>query len=225
LHVDGSFDAVIDGESVAGVFVGPTTPGDATVQLSTADGVSLSLSFRSALAASSPAQAVADVAPSAGRAAQSLVAPWMASTEGMCGATGGTWRDDDADPETGLYCACADDRAYMPSRGGCVARRDADDPERIPVSDAARARAGTFAGTRRLHSIELASDGHYVATVDGVDEKGTWWDAPDLGTGGDSVTIACTSPTHAFVASLGADATLTVRWPSGDTESLGRQSP
>ncbi len=44
--------------------------------------------------------------------------------ESLCDASGGAWADDDADPTTGLYCACpvnlTPPEAYIPSAGGCV---------------------------------------------------------------------------------------------------------
>ena len=40
-------------------------------------------------------------------------------SEAMCEASGGTWRDDDADT-AGLYCSCALGRKYIPSAGGCT---------------------------------------------------------------------------------------------------------
>ena len=46
--------------------------------------------------------------------------------ESVCDASGGAWTDDDADAATGLYCLCAHDEAYVPSRGGCVSLENID---------------------------------------------------------------------------------------------------
>lgn len=40
--------------------------------------------------------------------------------ESICDSSGGTWADDDADPLTGLYCACPQSQVYIPGEGGCV---------------------------------------------------------------------------------------------------------
>jgi hypothetical protein len=53
-------------------------------------------------------------------AAEHLISSTQASTEAMCEASGGTWRDDDRDPATGLDCTCASGSRYIPSEGGCT---------------------------------------------------------------------------------------------------------
>jgi hypothetical protein len=42
--------------------------------------------------------------------------------EQMCDGTGGHWRDDDANPYTGLYCDCAADHYWNAAAGGCIPR-------------------------------------------------------------------------------------------------------
>jgi hypothetical protein len=222
LHVDGTFDATVDGADVHGTYRGPATPGSAAVVLSLDDGSTVDVAFRAAYAPALPPRALADVTRP-GQRVQTLVAPWIADDEGMCDATHGTWHGDGPDPATGLRCRCDDERVYLPSRGGCVAPRDGEDPPRIPVSDVARSHAGIFEGTGRLSSITLATDGRYRATVDGVDEEGTWWNWESPGVDEGSVTIACTSASHAFSAAFEGDSTLTVHLGSDATESLRRR--
>ena len=42
------------------------------------------------------------------------------SDEELCDGSGGAWTDDDADPQTGLYCICPAPGAFIPAGGGCV---------------------------------------------------------------------------------------------------------
>jgi hypothetical protein len=43
--------------------------------------------------------------------------------EALCDGSSGQWRDDDPNPDTGLYCDCQTDRYWNPAAGGCVPRR------------------------------------------------------------------------------------------------------
>jgi hypothetical protein len=40
--------------------------------------------------------------------------------EQACDKTGGQWTDDDADPETGLFCVCAKPKTWLHANGGCA---------------------------------------------------------------------------------------------------------
>jgi hypothetical protein len=42
--------------------------------------------------------------------------------ESLCDGTGGSWRDDDANPQTGLYCDCSAGTYWNAAGGGCVNR-------------------------------------------------------------------------------------------------------
>lgn len=222
LHVDGSFDATIDGQAGHGVYAGPRTPGDATLTLRADDGRQLTASFQiTAPPAGAPSQVLAAVRLDGG-AAESLASLWVAGGEGMCSATHGTWRDDDPDPASGLLCVCAQSDVYLPSRGGCVAPRAAGDPPRLSLSDAAQRRAGDFDGSGRVEWLDLATDGTFRAKIDGQTELGTWWDASAsvLGSSAGGIAIACTSAAHALGATLGEDGTLTVRLSATERETL-----
>lgn len=225
LHVNGTFDATIDGQSTHGAYEGPTSPGDAPLSLQTADGRTFTLALRTGAPSSpiAPPQVLADLTRADGTT-ETLASPWVAGNEGMCWATYGRWQRD-PDPQTGLSCDCDRDNVYLPSRGGCVAPRGNGDPPRLPLSYEARRRAGIFDGGKRVSSITLATDGRYRATIDGQVEEGTWWDATySASSDEDSGTdIACTSALHAFAATLEEDGTLTVRWNDYDSESLYRQ--
>ena len=224
LHVDGTFDASLDGRSTSGTYAGASGAGSASVTLWTKEGETVSASFRSGTATGVPAQPFVDTIRSDG-STQTLVGPWIADNEGMCDATHGTWHDDDVDPATGLRCTCGQDEVYMPSRGGCVAPRDGSDPPRLPVSEAARDKAGIFDGSKRVASVSLATDGRYRATIDGQTEEGSWWDAQILGQAEGVVTVACTSAQHAFGAAFAKDGTLTVLLGPDASETLARRSP
>jgi hypothetical protein len=227
LHVNGTFDATIDGQSARGVYDGPASPGDVSLSLRTDDGRTFALALRAGEPSSSvaPPQVLADITRADGTT-ETLASPWVAGNEGMCWATDGRWHRD-PDPQTGLSCDCDRDDVYLPSRGGCVARRidgRDGDPPRLPLSYEARRRAGIFDGGKRISSITLATDGRYRATIDGQVEEGTWWDATylpsrDEDSGAD---IACTSALHAFAATLEQDGTLTVRWSDSESEWLRR---
>ena len=223
LHVDGTFDASLDGQGTSGTYAGATDPGKASVTLWTKDGETLNASFRSGTAPGVPAQPFVDTVRADG-SSQTLVGPWIADNEGMCDATHGTWHDDDVDSATGLRCTCGREDVYLPSRGGCVATRDGGDPPRLPVSDAAREKAGMFDGSKRVASMSLATDGKYRATIDGQAEEGTWWDAAPLTAAEGSVSIACTSALHAFGAAFAKDGTLTIVLGPDDSETLSRRS-
>lgn len=57
------------------------------------------------------------------RDGQSMVAKsehTVGPSESLCDGTGGSWTDDDVDPETGLNCVCKTGMAYVPSHGGCI---------------------------------------------------------------------------------------------------------
>ncbi len=225
VHVDGTFDAMVDGTATHGVYDGPSVPGNASLALQTADGRALTASFQvTAPAAGAPPQVQAAVALEGGTS-EALVSLWVASNEGMCSATRGTWRDDDPDPITGLLCVCERGDVYLPSRGGCVAPRSAGDPPRLPVSYGAQRRAGSFDGSGRVAWIDLAKDGTFRAKIDGQIEQGAWWDATYAAsaTADAGIAIACTSSTRAFAATLGDDGSLTARLAAGDRETLDRR--
>lgn len=40
--------------------------------------------------------------------------------ESICDDSGGTWSDDETDPNTGLFCTCNAPQVYIPAYGGCV---------------------------------------------------------------------------------------------------------
>jgi len=52
--------------------------------------------------------------------AETLSSPLPADLESLCTDSGGAWRDDDANPTTGLYCDCPKSApAWIPAKGGC----------------------------------------------------------------------------------------------------------
>jgi hypothetical protein len=220
LHADGALEATTAGATIDGIFTGSARPGHASASAQTQDGRSFTISFQSTQATDVPAQVQASIVFSDGSAsAQTLVGPWVAGNETMCDATGGTWRDDDPDPKTGLYCTCASSDVYVPSRGGCVAATTGHgDPDRRRPSDSAQDRAGSYAGTGSVSSLYLSRDGTYDATVDGRHDEGTWWDAPSLT--GSGATIDCTGAARAFRAVFQSDGTVTLHLGSGQTETL-----
>jgi hypothetical protein len=138
----------------------------------------------------------------------------------MCDASGGTWHDDDPDPQTGLFCTCSSRDVYMPSRGGCVvASSHGGDPERRPPSDSAQDRAaGTYEGTGSITSLDVSRDGTYDATIDGRRDEGTWWEEPSLT--GSGTTVDFTGAARAFRAVFTDDGAVTLQLGSGKTESL-----
>jgi hypothetical protein len=214
LHADGTMEATSAGETVDGVFSGSGRPGDATATAKTEDGRTIVISFASTPASDVPPQVQASIGT------QTLVGPWVAGSESMCDASGGTWNDDDSDPKTGLYCTCAASDVYVPSRGGCVASAAGHaDPGRRRLSDAAQDHAGSYQGTGDVSSLSLSRDGTYDATVNGRHDEGTWWDAMSLT--GSGVTIDCTGSTHAFRAVFESDGGVTLHLGSGRTETLG----
>ncbi|HEX8795041.1 MAG TPA: hypothetical protein VF765_29040 [Polyangiaceae bacterium] len=213
LHADGTMEVTGAGQTLQGNFTGSGRAGDATATAQTEDGRTIALSF----AATSPTDVPAQVQMTIG--AQTLVGPWVAGGESMCDASGGTWRDDDPDPKTGLYCTCSASDVYMPSRGGCVASTAGNaDPDRRRLSDSAQDRAGSYEGTGSISSLSLSRDGTYDVTVDGGHDAGTWWDAPSLT--GAGPTIDCTGAVHAFRLVFGSDGAVTVNLGSGHTETL-----
>jgi len=222
LHIDGSFEAVVDGQTAGGTFAGSGATRDASATLTTGDGRTFTATFRSVFPASgAPPQSFVDLASASGPST-SLASSWIAGSEAMCDATQGTWHDDDPDPATGLDCTCGEGHLYMPSRGGCVQAGGSSDPQRLPLPDDDRRRAGTYEGSHHVSSITLAADGTYDATIDGQAEHGTWWDGRTAGLlgGGGGVPIACTSARHAFSATLDDEGTVTIRWTADDRETL-----
>lgn len=212
LHADGALEATISGEALQGIFNGSGQPGDASASMRMEDGRTFAISFASTPATDVPAQVRASVG------SQTLVGPWVAGGESMCDATGGTWRDDDPDPRTGLYCTCAARDLYMPSRGGCVTPSTShDDPDRRRPADGTLDHVGSYEGTGTVSSLTLSRDGTYDATIDGRHDDGTWWDSPSL-TG--VTTIDCTGPDRAFRAMFQSDGTLTLHLGGGATETL-----
>jgi hypothetical protein len=221
LHADGTMEVTTAGETVDGVFSGSSRLGDATATAQTQDGRHFTISFASTSDTDVPSQVHASIAfPDGSGSAQTLVGPWVAGGESMCDATGGTWRDDDPDPKTSLYCTCAARDIYLPSRGGCVTQTTRnEDPDRRRPSDSAADHAGAYQGTGSVSSLSLSRDGTYDATIDGRHDEGTWWDSPSL-TG--SPTIDCTGQTRGFRAMFQSDGTVTLHLGSGTTETLAR---
>jgi hypothetical protein len=220
LHADGTLEATSGGETVDGIFRGSGRPGDASASAQTRDGRSFTISFQSTQATDVPAQVRASIAfPDRSASGQTLVGPWVAGGESMCDASGGTWRDDDPDPKTGLYCTCVARDVYIPSRGGCVESTASGhaDPDRRRLSESAQDHAGSYQGTGSVASLSLSRDGTYDATIGGQHDEGTWWDAPSL-TGG--ATIDCTGAARAFRAVFQSDGTVTLHLGSGTTEKL-----
>jgi hypothetical protein len=220
LHADGTLEATTAGETVEGIFAGSGRPGDASATAQTQDGRNFTISFQSTTATDVPAQVQAAIAFANGSAsAQTLLGLWVAGSESTCDATGGTWRDDDPDPKTGLYCICAASDIFVPSRGGCVeSTRGHADPDRRRPSDGAQEHAGSYEGTGSVSSLYLSRDGTYGATVDGRRDQGTWWDAPSLT--GSGATIDCTGAARAFRAIFASDGTVTLHLGNGETETL-----
>jgi hypothetical protein len=220
LHADGTMQVMTAVETLDGIFTGSGRPGDASANAKTQDGRSFTISFQSTPATDVPPQVQASIAfPDGSASEQTLVGPWVAGGESMCDATGGTWRDDDPDPKTGLYCTCAASDVYIPSRGGCVeSSTDHADPDRRRLSDSAQDHAGSYEGTGSVSSLYLSRDGTYDATVDGRHDEGTWWDAPSLT--GSGVTIDCTAAARAFSAIFQGDGTVTLHLGGGVTETL-----
>jgi hypothetical protein len=220
LHADGTLEASTGGETVDGIFIGSGRPGDASASAQTQDGRSFTISFQSTPATDAPAQVQATIAFHEGSAsAQTLVGLWVAGSESMCDATGGTWRDDDPDAKTGLYCICAASDVFVPSRGGCVESNGSHaDPDRRRPSDSAQDHAGSYDGIGSVSSLNVSRDGTYDATVDGRHDEGTWWDAPSLT--GSGATIDCTGAARAFRAIFQSDGTVTLHLGNGVTESL-----
>jgi hypothetical protein len=56
----------------------------------------------------------------AGRTSTFAADGTVGPSETLCDATGGSWRDTDADEATGLYCVCPAPKLYLPSAGGCA---------------------------------------------------------------------------------------------------------
>lgn len=213
LHVDGSFDATVDGRALSGSFGAAGASHAPSALLEDSAGGASSASFAAmARAPGAPAQVTLTLAGALGSA--TLVAPWVASNEAMCDATGGRWSDDDPDPATGVYCRCSGGALFLPSRGGCVAPVTTGDPARRALSSASKAAAGRYAGRGRIASLTLAADGTFEATIDGARDQGTWWAEGPPG------QLALTSAAHAFAATID-DGRLTAHLdPRG--EDLGR---
>jgi hypothetical protein len=214
LHVDGTFDASVAGQTTTGTFLanGVATAAEVPVRL-VAAGTSSVATFHAAPQSAGPSRYEVDV--EGGLGAATLTAPWVASDESECRATGGTWSDDDPDPATGLYCGCPSADLYLPSRGGCVGATTDGDPGRVQRSDAMRDAAGHYVGDGHVTDLQLEADGTYSATVDARPDAGTWWDADPPG------TFALTSAAQAFWASRSSDdMTLDL---GDETETLHRQ--
>ena len=107
LHRDGTYVAVRAGKVLRGRF-----SADATRALP------LTLAFASPLSEIGTVTGY-DGRIEIGSSALTLQRP-AASDEELCDQSSGTWLDDDADPQTGLYCLCAADALFIPASGGCV---------------------------------------------------------------------------------------------------------
>ncbi len=112
---DGHWVGSIDGVTKTGVYYGPNAH-PTTFPLKLAF-VARGLSFTADIGAWAPYQPM--TIHYAGTA-QTLTASFANGSESICDASAGTWSDDEADPATGLFCACPAHKVYIPSLGGCV---------------------------------------------------------------------------------------------------------
>jgi hypothetical protein len=114
LRRDGSFIATVDGQRKTGRYEGPSRPtkplkiafilhGDSFTGTITGDW-----------------NTVQHLTIGRGATEEVLTSSWRAGAEDLCDDSGGTWLDDDPDPETGLYCRCPSTKEYIPSAGGCT---------------------------------------------------------------------------------------------------------
>jgi hypothetical protein len=115
LKRDGTFTATVATMAKHGVFVGPREPKDPLV-------VSLVMHgdyVRGTVRANWEEMGYEIDVEHYG-AKTTLHSTFPAGGEDMCDDSGGSWTDDDPDPATGLYCACPQSQAFIPSLGGCV---------------------------------------------------------------------------------------------------------
>jgi hypothetical protein len=176
LHVDGTYEATTRGQTTTGTFAGSgaNDADGARAALTSGDGSASTVAFRIVPSESEgPSRVALDLSGAIG--ASTLTSPWLAGDEDMCDATRGRWTDDDPDPETGLYCVCATQDLYLPSRGGCVASVGSGDPPRLPLDEGSRAIAGHYTGTGDVSVLVLDEDGTYSLSTSTGDDSGTWW--------------------------------------------------
>ena len=115
LHRDGTFSATVAGSA---------TPETGTFVAAAVTALPLILIFTASSGATWSAEVidydgnlqVTDAGRTSTFAADGTVGP----SETLCDATGGSWRDTDADEATGLYCVCPAPKLYLPSAGGCA---------------------------------------------------------------------------------------------------------
>lgn len=235
-HANGRFEASVDGRYATGAYSAPSTwqsPAVLAFKVRAVDyyaGIHTSWNggpvpaqvqivvgtSKAAVVSTSPA-AVDGSDPSM----EVLRAPWIAGGESICDATSGSWTDDDADPSTGLFCLCPAPKAYIPSAGGCVALGAHNgDPARIPPGASAMKSVGEWDGNGRMAWIELDSDGTWFASIDGVQDWGTFWGGGQVGKT-TSTAIVFAGVSHGFTGVVPQDGSkMTIEWDRTSAEDV-----